>query len=192
MRQKTLTQSGAPGRVIGWTNFSHWHSIYWFCRFFTFLWICLPIILLILVGVWASFVCSCHSILECCVKFSGVKLSIRSFVLFRKGMSCSIWHLLHWLTMPSNVFCMTTVGTIIAAFSELLSQKGAEWWLAVVGEVHLKSGIGESLAYANGVAMAWPLAYLWHIHGVPMAHLLYLYNSFVLSGIDFIFGMVLV
>ena len=26
--------------------------------------------------------CSCHSILECCVTFSGVKLSIRSFVLF--------------------------------------------------------------------------------------------------------------
>ena len=26
--------------------------------------------------------CSCHSILECCVMFPGVKLSIRSFVLF--------------------------------------------------------------------------------------------------------------
>ena len=26
--------------------------------------------------------CSCHSILECCVTFSGVKLSVRSFVLF--------------------------------------------------------------------------------------------------------------
>ena len=26
--------------------------------------------------------CSCHSILECCVTFSGVKLSKRSFVLF--------------------------------------------------------------------------------------------------------------
>ena len=33
-------------------------------------------------GCWASCVCSCHSILECCVTFSGVKLSIRSFVLF--------------------------------------------------------------------------------------------------------------
>ena len=32
-------------------------------------------------GCLASFVCSCHSILECCVTFSGVKLSIRSFVL---------------------------------------------------------------------------------------------------------------
>ena len=29
----------------------------------------------------AFFVCSCHSILECCFMFSGVKLSIRSFVL---------------------------------------------------------------------------------------------------------------
>ena len=53
-------------------------------------------------------------------------------------------------------------------------------------------GIGESMAYANGIAMVWPLAYLWRIHGVPMAYLLYLCNSFVLSGIDFIFGMVLV
>ena len=33
-------------------------------------------------GCSASFVCSCHSILECCVTFSGVKLSVRSFVLF--------------------------------------------------------------------------------------------------------------
>ena len=33
-------------------------------------------------GCCASFVCGCHSILECCVTFSGVKLSIRSFVLF--------------------------------------------------------------------------------------------------------------
>ena len=30
--------------------------------------------------------CSCHSILECCVAFSGVKLSIRSFVLFITGV----------------------------------------------------------------------------------------------------------
>ena len=35
-------------------------------------------------GCWASFVCSCHSILESCVTFSGVKLSIKSFVLFGK------------------------------------------------------------------------------------------------------------
>ena len=51
------------------------------------------------------------------------------------------------------------------------------------------AGIGESLAYANGIAMGWPSAYLWRIHGIP---LVYLCNSFVLSGIDFIFGMVLV
>ena len=30
--------------------------------------------------------CNCHSILECCVMFSGAKLSIRSFNLFlREG-----------------------------------------------------------------------------------------------------------
>ena len=51
MRQMMLTQSGAPGRVIGWTNFSHQHSCIDFCRFFIFHWICLPSILLILVGV---------------------------------------------------------------------------------------------------------------------------------------------
>ena len=28
--------------------------------------------------------CTSHSVLECCVTFSGVKLSIRSFVLFLK------------------------------------------------------------------------------------------------------------
>ena len=43
-------------------------------------------------GCRASFVCSCHSIPECCVMFSGVKLSMGSFVLFlflcyRKGNS---------------------------------------------------------------------------------------------------------
>ena len=30
MRQMTLTQSGAPGRVIGWTNVSHKHSTHGF------------------------------------------------------------------------------------------------------------------------------------------------------------------
>ena len=55
MRQTMLTQSGAPGRVIGWTNFSHLHSIHWFCRLLIFHWICLPSILLILVGVELPF-----------------------------------------------------------------------------------------------------------------------------------------
>ena len=36
-------------------------------------------------GCWASFVCSCHSILECCIMFSGVKLSIRSLVLLQSS-----------------------------------------------------------------------------------------------------------
>ena len=31
--------------------------------------------------------CSCHSILECCVMFSGVKLSIRSFVLLAENFT---------------------------------------------------------------------------------------------------------
>ena len=37
-------------------------------------------------GCWASFVCNCHSILECCVVFSGVKLSIRSFNLLLREL----------------------------------------------------------------------------------------------------------
>ena len=32
------------------------------------------------------------------------------------------------------------------------------------------AGIGESLAYANGVAIGVPMAYLWRIHGVPLAY----------------------
>ena len=52
-----------------------------FVHFFTFQWICLPIILLILVGVELP-LRVVVTILECCVTFSGVKLSIRSFVLF--------------------------------------------------------------------------------------------------------------
>ena len=52
-----------------------------FCRFFTFQWICLPIILLILVSVELP-LRVVVTILECCVTFSGVKLSIRSFFLF--------------------------------------------------------------------------------------------------------------
>ena len=37
--------------------------------------------------------CSCHSILECCVTFSGVKLSIRSFVLLlhNKRITADKW-----------------------------------------------------------------------------------------------------
>ena len=33
--------------------------------------------------------CSCHSIQECCVTFSGVKLSIRSFALFVTKHMCT-------------------------------------------------------------------------------------------------------
>ena len=49
-----------------------------FVSFFMFHWICLPFILLILVVVELP-LCLIHSILECCVVFSGVKLSIRLF-----------------------------------------------------------------------------------------------------------------
>ena len=76
-----FTQSGAPGRVIGWTNSYTSTQYIDFVDNFTFQWICLPIILLILVGVELP-LRAVVTILECCVTFSGVKFSIRSFVLF--------------------------------------------------------------------------------------------------------------
>ena len=44
-------------------------------------------------------------------------------------MSSSIWHLLHGLTMPSNAFCMTTAGMVIAAFSHCCHRKlsSSDW-----------------------------------------------------------------
>ena len=49
--------------------------------------------------------CSCHSILECCVMFSGVKLSMRSFVFFLgyvKENSDRIKIHLHKCTLVTN------------------------------------------------------------------------------------------
>ena len=59
-------------------------SCYWLDQFLTLalnILICLPIMLLISVGVELP-LRVVVTILECCVTFSGVKLSIRSFVLF--------------------------------------------------------------------------------------------------------------
>ena len=68
-------------------------SCYWLDQFLTlalntlifsifiFHWICLPSILLILVGAELP-LCVVVTIPECCVMFSGVKLSMGSFVLF--------------------------------------------------------------------------------------------------------------
>ena len=51
MRKTTLTQSGAPGRVIGWP-ISHTDTQYMdLSKFSTFHWICLLFIVLTLVGV---------------------------------------------------------------------------------------------------------------------------------------------
>ena len=52
MRQMTLAQSGAPGCVIGWTNFLHkQNNTCSLSKFSIFYWICLLVILLISVGV---------------------------------------------------------------------------------------------------------------------------------------------
>ena len=54
--------------------------------------------------------CRCHSILECCVTFSGVKLSIRSFVLFIIIISEPFVHLLPLIpdSQTSKGFCQVT------------------------------------------------------------------------------------
>ena len=75
-----LTQSEAPGHVIGWTSFSHWHSMHRFCRNFQH---CTGFVYYLFSSFYwvLNFLCvySCHSILECYNLFSEVGLSMRSF-----------------------------------------------------------------------------------------------------------------
>ena len=72
-----LTQSKAPGCVIGWT-IPHTSTQYMdLVEIFTIFLDLSTIYYAHLSGFWASFVCSCHSILECYNLFYGVKLSIR-------------------------------------------------------------------------------------------------------------------
>ena len=52
MKQMTLTQSGAPGCVIGWTNFLTLALDAWILsKFSTIYWICLLLVFLVLVSV---------------------------------------------------------------------------------------------------------------------------------------------
>ena len=54
MRKRTLTQSEVPGRVIGWTNFSHCftlNSTWILLKFLMFYWSHLLVILLVLMVV---------------------------------------------------------------------------------------------------------------------------------------------
>ena len=54
--------------------------------------------------------CSCHSILECCVTFSGVKLSKRSFVLFGEDlMGCEMGKIKVVMTKPVYL-CQAVLG----------------------------------------------------------------------------------
>ena len=55
--------------------------------------------------------CSCHSILECCVTFSGVKLSIRSFVLLHQFLGK-----------------VTKFQVLDFSISKAVSIKDREWW----------------------------------------------------------------
>ena len=46
---------------------------------------------------------SCHSILECCVIFSGVKLSIISSVLFRASFQIHSCFMSQWIAIVTSV-----------------------------------------------------------------------------------------
>ena len=70
-------------------------------------------------GCWASFLCDCHSILECCVVFSGVKLSIRSFNLFIIIIIIILKMRPSWQTL-SNAFEMSRK-------TALVSRDGYSW-----------------------------------------------------------------
>ena len=86
-----LTQSGAPGCVIGWTNFSHWHSVNGFRRnsqHFNAIYFARS------GGCRASLVYSRNSILECYCMFCGVKLSMtphshQNLSCFKSGVDYS-------------------------------------------------------------------------------------------------------
>ena len=89
MKRTALARSGAPGRIVGWTSFSHWRSMHGSCRnfqhytgfvyylFFSFWWV-------------LGFLCvyGHRSVLECYNLFSGVELSMRSFFVIRSGLRC--------------------------------------------------------------------------------------------------------
>ena len=75
MKPTTLTQSGAPGRDIGWTNFSHQQLFMKSSKFSIFY--CAPFILLVLISV-ELLLCLPVTVLECYNLCSGVKLRIRS------------------------------------------------------------------------------------------------------------------
>ena len=95
-------------------------------------------------GCWASFVCSCHSILECCVTFSGVKLSIRSFALFiwyfsscqvcEKSMRWYIWQ-------PAWVSQKITL--------KLFWPFNIVWWL----HMHMTLKRGRNISYKNNTLL---------------------------------------
>ena len=63
--------------------------------------------------------CSCHSIPECCVTFSGVKLSIRSFVLFQ---ICSLPCL-----SKGGVRCTEASFSILEMTNHMLERKQNFW-----------------------------------------------------------------
>ena len=65
--------------------------------------------------------CSCHSILKCCVTFSGVKLSIRSFVLFIDYNIVSVTGIVINCSVSSSCDQITIKG-MSAALSQVVLQ----------------------------------------------------------------------
>ena len=93
---------GCVWGLVG-VSLAHWCQNLWAVSAF---FLCLCFFLLILVGVELPLRVAV-TILECCVTFSGVKLSIRSFVLFRELLMrlCSVLLSYFLTTAVSGVVC---------------------------------------------------------------------------------------
>ena len=64
--------------------------------------------------------CSCHSIPECCVMFSGVKLSMGSFVLFVEPLNLSHKCICHLETGSSAINSLLLKQEMFSCFETML------------------------------------------------------------------------
>ena len=81
--------------------------------------------------------CSCHSILECCIMFSGVKLSMESFVLLADSVHIRFYLDRYWL----NIFVRFV--KIYFPISILkISRENLELGTAISSILHFKSKLG--------------------------------------------------
>ena len=106
MGKTTPNQSGAPGRVVGWTNYSS-QQIRWYIDFVEIFNMSLDLSTVYFPHFnrcRVSFVSSCYSILEYYNLFSGVKLSIRLFCNFFLSLHGAYWYIFHIAERPSKTY----------------------------------------------------------------------------------------